>query len=115
MIPTRQQRKPNSTMIARMLIMIPQPIHILIPPLTRRDLTTIRPQLPLRLPLTQAQPPTLNTQHRRQLRRRVKITLPMRHMVLQTIRLLVGFHAAWFGAFEGLGEEEGCGGTGEGR
>ena len=44
MLPTRKKRKPNSTMIARMLIMIPQPIHILIPPLTIPNTTRKRPQ-----------------------------------------------------------------------
>lgn len=48
---TRKQRKPNSAMIARMLIMIPQPIHILIPPLAVAHPAGKRSKPLLRLPL----------------------------------------------------------------
>ena len=150
MLPTRKKRKPNSSMIPRMLIMIPQPIHILIPPLTIPNTTRKRPQpllslllhlpqlrlgdvpqLPIRQhPLliphltsnimttgssssssrtkstatarTPSQPslpfliPPLPLQkilNMLQILRRRKVAAPMRHVVLEPIRLLVRFIA----------------------
>ena len=90
-----------------MRIMIPQPIHILIPPLTRRDLTTKRSQPPLRLALGEAL-------EGGELGRGGEVALAVRDVVFEPVGLFVGFHAAWFGAFERLLEEEGGGGAGEG-
>lgn len=47
MVPTRQQRQPPRPVVLRVLIMIPQPIHSLIPPLARRQLAAKRSQPPL--------------------------------------------------------------------
>ena len=55
MLPTRQQREPHTAMVARMLIMIPQPVHILVPPRTLPNPTRKRPQPPLGLALDLAQ------------------------------------------------------------
>lgn len=48
---TREEGEPNSAVIARVLIVIPQPIHVLIPPLTIADSTCKWTKPLLRLPL----------------------------------------------------------------
>jgi hypothetical protein len=55
MLPTRQQREPHTAMITRMLIMIPQPVHILVPPCTLPNAARKRTQPPLGLALDLAQ------------------------------------------------------------
>lgn len=63
---TRQQCKSNSTMVPRMLIMIPQPVHILIPPLTIPNTARKRPEALLSFPLHLAEL-ALRDVHRRQI------------------------------------------------
>jgi len=48
---TRKQRKTNRTVVARVLIMITQTVHVLVPALAIRDATSKRPQSSLSLPL----------------------------------------------------------------
>lgn len=79
--------------------MIPQPVHILIPPLARRDLTAVRAQPALRLALRQAL-------QRLELRRRVEVALPVRHVVLEPVRLLVRLHAPRLRALERLRQQQ---------
>ena len=55
MLPTRQQREPHTAMITRMLIMIPQPVHVLVPPRTLPNPARKRTQPPLSLALDLAQ------------------------------------------------------------
>ena len=43
-LPTRQQPQALSAVLARMLVMVPKPVHVLVPPLTRWNLTTERLQ-----------------------------------------------------------------------
>lgn len=86
-------------MLPRVLIMVPQPVHILIPPLARRDLAAVRAQPALRLALRQAL-------QRLELRRRVEVALPVRHVVLEPVRLLVRLHAPRLRALERLRQQQ---------
>lgn len=124
--------KPNGAMFARVLIVIPKTIHILVSPLTIADATCEGPQTSLgftfhlaKLSLCYLDTRTIVAVDNDALLRQKslqrfqilwwrKIARAMGHVVLEPIGLLVRLVAIRLRAPEGFGEEEGRGGTGEG-
>lgn len=94
-----KQREPDGTVVARMLVVVSQPVHVFVSSLAWRDLAAERPQFPFRLALGKPF-------DARELRGRVEVALSVCQVVLQAVRLLVALHTPRLGALERLVEQE---------
>lgn len=110
MLAAGEERQAHGSVLAAVLVMVPETIHVFVSPPAVSDSASVRSETFLHFPHFAFAHALLD---HFTLFTGGKITRTVGHVVLQAVRLLVRFIAIWFGAFELLGDHERVPGTGE--
>jgi len=111
MLATSEECQPEGSVLAAVLVVVPQTVHVLVPPCTIADAASVGTKPFLNFPDFAIAHALL--QHLAFLAGG-KVTRPVGHVVLQSVSLLVRLVAIGLGALERFGHHQGAGGTGNG-